>query len=230
MRAMRYNAKWLVKRSERYENSRVRLKGRKLNRWIERYRHRPLNMLSECYGKACPNFRLKYPQRRKQFVECVISRMEELRKNSLERLQVVFLGSGSLLQEIILLTRLCEKIDIKQIVIVCCDEEYVTNDSDEKNIMHARFSQAISWMTYVASHVHWSWMMIDSWEQMIFGGGYCTIICVSDLEITPEWWEKLQKIKNNTVVVVVLDNHGTIHMLKYDRNSCSRDESQSMVY
>lgn len=219
MRIMHYNPQWLVRRAQRYERSRVRLQGRKLYRWIKRYRHRPLHMLGECYGKTCPNSRFAYPYRRKQLVHCAINLLQTRLGSSIDRLECVFLGSGGLLQEIILLSQLYAFTHIQCMNIVCCDEEYMSNDRDEALILQERFHQAAAWMARIASHTTCSWSMVNSWENIIFDTQRPTLLIAADMTITAALWEKICATAQDSkrcapFIAVTLDDYSIVYVVK----------------
>jgi hypothetical protein len=221
IKAMDKNPQWLVRRARRYENSRIHLRGHKLYRWISRYEHRPLHMLGECYGNRCPNSRLVHPERRAHFVHNVIQLVQTRWGNSLKELHYVAFGSGSLLQEVILLSRLFDMISVAHMNVVFYDQEYKVKDKqDESHILTMRCKQVELWMAHVAPQTSWSWSAVHAWEDVIFSAEKPTLLCAVDVEITSTLWKEIyanvQASKRcDSLLAIILDNHGITHVVQY---------------
>lgn len=215
LRAMTYKTDWLVRRMRRYEHARVKLVGRALFRWVRRYKHRPLSMLGECYGRQCPNSRLLYPHRRTELVSHVISEVQSLWGNSVEHMTFLLFGSGSLLQEVIMLTKLCAAINIETITVVCCDAEYASENADEEFIINARFEQAQEWMSSVAPKTTWKWSRVSALDPLPRGEEKA-LFFAADIPVTDELWTAAQVRLNKDLQVpslmVMLDDEGMIHI------------------
>lgn len=209
LRAMVRKQAWLVRRLCRYERSRVRLRGRRLHRWIKQYMHRPLSMLGECYGRQCPNNRLFYPARRRYLEEKIVGAIQSMHGSSMVHLQCIFLGSGSLFQEIVILSKICTMMRMQQLTVICYDSEYVAQDVDEEAIIKARFAQAQHWMLSIAPTVQLTLIKTHSLEQIMLVAAP-TIFVAADATLSREMPILQSHLPSTAPLIFVLDACGVV--------------------
>lgn len=210
----------LVKRCRFYEQRRVKFSGRRLQRWIMRYAHRPGSMLGECYGRNCPNSRLRSCLR-ENFIRQLCYSVQGRWGTVIPELQCIMWGSGMLLQELIVLTHLSHVIELKKINVVCYDPEYVPRNRDEEIILNARFNQIKILLRHLAPHIMGEWSMVSSQTAVTqsMSSQAPILFCAVDIELEPV----LAFIKDYSagydLLALVLDDAGRFYDMKITDDS-----------
>jgi hypothetical protein len=191
-------------------------RGNQLRRWLFRYKNRSCSMLGECYGRLCPNNRLVAPSRRKEFVKTVCAEVRQLWDNvspGVPHIRIIFLGSGSLLQELILLAHLYSTMKIESAEVIGYDREYACQNNDEKLLLEARFNQAQEVITRLFPDVITTWSLQEEGRIDSFEGSRPTLLCGAD--ISSEIIQQAINILNvtKTALIVVLGSDGNIRVI-----------------
>jgi hypothetical protein len=174
-------------------------------------------MLGECYGRLCPNNRLIAPWRRKEFVKVVCAELQQAWANSPARvvphIRIIFLGSGSLLQELIILTHLYSSVVIERAEVIFHDVEYAYHNDDEKLLLNARFCQAQEIITSLFPHIISTWSMRKGISVDLLDGSQPTLVCGADVnqDIIQQGVNILSTTK--TAITVMLDDEGNIRVI-----------------